>query len=114
MARSSRVLFTHTNQISHSFTRCLTVSGRVNHGTRDVNGVVHFMCWAKRLVMTEADGQDALGLSCLDVPRLYEAGLNSQEIASAVGLGQRRVQQIVAKAGLRDGLPMLGPCPDPA
>ena len=109
VARSSRVLFTHTNQISHSFTRCLTVSGRVNHGTRDVNGVVHFMCWAKRLIMTEADGQDALGLSCLDVPRLYEAGLNSQEIASAVGLGQRRVQQIVAKAGLRPAAKPIPP-----
>ena len=49
--------------------------------------------------------EDGLNLSPaldgLDVPRLFEAGLTSQKIAKAVGLSQRRVQQIVAQAGLR-------------
>ena len=40
-------------------------------------------------------------LSSLDVPRLFDAAISTQEIATAVGLSQRRVQQIVAEGGLR-------------
>ena len=36
-----------------------------------------------------------------DVPRLFAAGYTTEQIAPQVGLGVRRVQQIVAEAGLR-------------
>ena len=40
-------------------------------------------------------------LSSLYVPGLFDAAFTTQEIAKAVGLSQRRVQQIVAEGGLR-------------
>jgi hypothetical protein len=48
-------------------------------------------------------------LSCLDVPRLFEDGLSTREIASVVSLTPRRVQQIVAQAGLRPATKPIPP-----